>query len=279
MGGSQSTPAPAEPLAINNNAPKRNTGEADTVIIPVDGSKQSEAAFLWYLNHVHRKDNILHIRHCQELNQGAPLRSEHSYGFQSQTWSEIVEERKVEGMKIVEKYEGKLAEHNLKGTVEFSLADRPGEYLIDQTEHLKGSMIVMGTRGYINHCHKESNVVRVLHCQELHHSAPLSGEQFKADSWVDQMNQTRADSLKVVNRYEQRLKERNIKGSVQFEVGKPGEVVIQYADRFRGTHIVIGTRGFGLLRRTILGSVSEYVIHHSKIPVTIVPPETQSWFF
>lgn len=85
--------------------------------------------------------------------------------------------------------------------------------------------------------------------------------------------------MKIVNHFEEKLKERNIKGSVQFEVGKPGEIVLAYADRYRGTHIVMGTRGFGLLRRTILGSTSEYVIHHAKIPVTVVPPETKSWFF
>ena len=37
--------------------------------------------------------------------------------------------------------------------------------------------------------------------------------------------------------------------------------------------IVIGSRGLSKVRRTILGSVSEYVVHHSRIPVVIVPPE------
>ena len=85
--------------------------------------------------------------------------------------------------------------------------------------------------------------------------------------------------MKLVNKYEQRLRENNIKGSVQFEVGKPGELVMAYADKYQGSLIVMGTRGFGMLRRTVLGSVSEYVVHHSKIPVTVVPPETQHWFF
>ena len=33
--------------------------------------------------------------------------------------------------------------------------------------------------------------------------------------------------------------------------------------------IVMGTRGLGTVRRTILGSVSDYVLHHAHCPVII----------
>ena len=33
----------------------------------------------------------------------------------------------------------------------------------------------------------------------------------------------------------------------------------------------MGTRGLGKIRRTFLGSVSNYVLHHAHIPVIIVP--------
>ena len=33
--------------------------------------------------------------------------------------------------------------------------------------------------------------------------------------------------------------------------------------------IVLGTRGQGTVRRTILGSVSDYVVHHAHVPVTV----------
>ena len=70
-----------------------------------------------------------------------------------------------------------------------------------------------------------------------------------------------------------------IRGEVRAEIGRPGEVVVNAADKLNASMIVMGSRGLGLVRRTILGSVSEYVIHHTKVPVTIVPKETQSWFF
>lgn len=33
--------------------------------------------------------------------------------------------------------------------------------------------------------------------------------------------------------------------------------------------VVVGTRGLGTVRRTILGSVSDYILHHSSVPVAV----------
>lgn len=70
-----------------------------------------------------------------------------------------------------------------------------------------------------------------------------------------------------------------ISGEAHTMVGKPGECIIACAEKYNANQIVMGTRGFGIVRRTILGSVSEYVIHHSKVPVTVVPRETQHIYF
>lgn len=54
--------------------------------------------------------------------------------------------------------------------------------------------------------------------------------------------------------------------------GKPGEVIISYSKKENGTVLVMGCRGLGKLRRTLLGSVSDYVVQHSSIPVIVIPP-------
>jgi nucleotide-binding universal stress UspA family protein len=50
---------------------------------------------------------------------------------------------------------------------------------------------------------------------------------------------------------------------------KPGEAIIEAARSENATMIVMGTRGMGTIRRTIMGSVSDYVVHHADIPVII----------
>jgi len=51
---------------------------------------------------------------------------------------------------------------------------------------------------------------------------------------------------------------------------KPGVGIVKMAEKLEVNLIVIGTRGMGALRRTLLGSVSDYVLHHAKVPVTII---------
>ncbi|KAF5402646.1 Universal stress protein YxiE [Paragonimus heterotremus] len=57
---------------------------------------------------------------------------------------------------------------------------------------------------------------------------------------------------------------------------KPGAALIQAADEQKASVIVMGNRGVGVIRRTILGSVSDYVLHHSHTPVVIVPPPSDN---
>lgn len=56
------------------------------------------------------------------------------------------------------------------------------------------------------------------------------------------------------------------------DTGSAGEVIVSYVKKERATCIVMGCRGLGKLRRTLLGSVSDYVVRHSSIPVIVVPP-------
>ena len=60
-----------------------------------------------------------------------------------------------------------------------------------------------------------------------------------------------------------------IQGKFISDFEKPGEFIVGVATREKANYIVMGTRGMGKLRRTIVGSVSDYVIHHSNCPVVV----------
>lgn len=54
--------------------------------------------------------------------------------------------------------------------------------------------------------------------------------------------------------------------------GKPGEVIADFAIMHQAKMIVKGSRGLNAVRRTFLGSVSDYIIYHCSLPVLVVPP-------
>ena len=54
---------------------------------------------------------------------------------------------------------------------------------------------------------------------------------------------------------------------------KPGEQICKCIDEEKVDMIIVGSRGMGKVRRTLLGSVSDYIVHHSSIPVIVVPPQ------
>ncbi|XP_060607805.1 uncharacterized protein LOC132759948 [Ruditapes philippinarum] len=67
----------------------------------------------------------------------------------------------------------------------------------------------------------------------------------------------------------QKLKDRKSGGKVKSVGGSPGEVICKVANDEHADLIVTGTRGMGTIRRTFLGSISDYIIHHAHVPVLV----------
>ena len=55
--------------------------------------------------------------------------------------------------------------------------------------------------------------------------------------------------------------------------GDPAHTIVDISERFACDLIVMGVRGQSALRRTLMGSVSNEVLHASAVPVVIVKPE------
>ena len=58
--------------------------------------------------------------------------------------------------------------------------------------------------------------------------------------------------------------------------GDPAHTIIEISERFACDLIVMGARGSSALRSTVLGSVSNEVLHASAVPVMIVKPDDVS---
>jgi len=61
--------------------------------------------------------------------------------------------------------------------------------------------------------------------------------------------------------------------------GDPGHVLIDVVERYGCDAVIMGARGVGSVRSALFGSVSQWVLQHSPVPVTIVrraEPESES---
>ena len=52
--------------------------------------------------------------------------------------------------------------------------------------------------------------------------------------------------------------------------GEPGEAILKIAKGENASFVIMGSRGQSKLRRTLMGSVSDYVMHHANCPVIVV---------
>ena len=135
---------------------------------------------------------------------------------------------------------------------------------------------------YMDNFHKEGNEIFVAYEAEqpplptvaFHH-----GATFPAEEIAKIMTEHNKRRNEIENYYTVQCNNYKIKFKIYAESSKhkAGPSIIKKAEEVGAGMIVMGSRGLGMIRRTMLGSVSDYVLHHSKIPVFIYrSKETQA---
>jgi nucleotide-binding universal stress UspA family protein len=69
------------------------------------------------------------------------------------------------------------------------------------------------------------------------------------------------------------LKKLGVKTECVILAGNPGEEIVNYANKNKIDLIAIATHGRSGLKRMLFGSVTEYVIKHSKLPILLIKPK------
>jgi len=59
--------------------------------------------------------------------------------------------------------------------------------------------------------------------------------------------------------------------------GRPTDAILDLGEQIGAGLIVVGSRGLGPLKRLLVGSVSESIVHHAKCPVLVVRDGAGSW--
>ena len=63
----------------------------------------------------------------------------------------------------------------------------------------------------------------------------------------------------------------NVSYETRQEIGEPSSQLIDVCRRVDADVLVVGRRGAGLLRRMVVGSVANHVVHEAPCPVLVVP--------
>ncbi|CAH3154165.1 unnamed protein product [Porites evermanni] len=131
---------------------------------------------------------------------------------------------------------------------------------------------------YLAHLHLKGDRVVFLHAFDPPpmQSAKHTSVDFKNsyDEWCVVIQKAQDKARFLLKEYDQKFVALKDKLSYKLihDTGRAGEVIVSYIKKEQATCIVMGCRGLGKLRRTLLGSVSDYVVRHSTIPVIVVPP-------
>ncbi|XP_020209187.1 universal stress protein A-like protein isoform X1 [Cajanus cajan] len=79
-------------------------------------------------------------------------------------------------------------------------------------------------------------------------------------------------STTILSRALKMCHDKLVKAESMILSGDPREMICEAAEQMQVSLLVMGSRGLGVLKRTILGSVSDYCAHHARVPILIVKP-------
>ncbi|CAH1794346.1 unnamed protein product [Owenia fusiformis] len=136
---------------------------------------------------------------------------------------------------------------------------------VDPSEHSK-----LAVNFYLTKLRVEGDKLIVIHCQEMFNIDQARLHYASGAAFAEMLREEEARVQACASENATLLKDAGVEVlKTRTDWGKPGEVICRVAKEESCDIVVIGTRGQGKLRRTILGSVSDYVVHHSECPVVV----------
>lgn len=132
---------------------------------------------------------------------------------------------------------------------------------------------------YLENLKADNDLVLFIHVIEPVYSSPAVGLAMESPPiMVDDMTRVMEESIilgkKLGQKYMKLAKEAKLSYKAFLHIDtKPGSAIVRSAGEHKAQLIVMGSRGFGAIKRTLLGSISDYVVHNSNVPVAVVPPK------
>lgn len=116
----------------------------------------------------------------------------------------------------------------------------------------------------------------LLHCIPFEYYMPYGS--FIGEAWGDfptmlseRLEKEKDKTIKELSDYAQKAQTKGIQVEWDWKVGEAGGWIRKIAETWGADLIVLGRRGLSGLSEVLLGSVSNYVIHHVTCSVLLVP--------
>lgn len=122
---------------------------------------------------------------------------------------------------------------------------------------------------YWSNMRRESDELVLVHVPEFHTVIQSPLEVADITSLTTYYTEEEEMTKELIAKLTTLLRDKNAKGKVKAMRGRPGDVIVKVADEEGADVIITGARGLGTIRRTLIGSISDYVLHHSHVPVVV----------
>lgn len=122
---------------------------------------------------------------------------------------------------------------------------------------------------------RQGDHVLVVHAQE-----PLLNyiAVYEADMVISPFNDPKIEmdrqraGLAIAKECAKPIQEAHFSCETRLLVGNPRESILEYVEQEGASLVIVGSRGMGTLKRTLVGSTSDFLVHHCKVPVLVVRP-------
>jgi nucleotide-binding universal stress UspA family protein len=99
---------------------------------------------------------------------------------------------------------------------------------------------------------------------------PAAGNDLTLETWRKQWDNFEKQGLNLLTNYTEKAENVGVNTEANQISGSPGRRICNFAKTWQADLIVVGHRGRSGLSEIILGSVSNYVLHHAPCSVLIV---------
>lgn len=122
---------------------------------------------------------------------------------------------------------------------------------------------------YLDNIKNSSDYVILVHCVDFNAISGMPDDTGTSGVLVEKIDKERKSADIYLESLAERLRAANVQGKVKRCTGSARVEILRVAEEERIDMIITGTRGRGKIKRTLLGSVSDHVLHHAHVPVII----------